>query len=58
MDIALLLVVNCISDIINRTSLMQLHDIGLVTVYKVTCSNLIIYYQFIHKHFVRKRIKL
>ena len=52
MDIALLLVVNCKFDIINR---IQLHDI--VTVYIVTCSNLVLYYQFIHKHFVHKRIK-
>ena len=36
---------------------MQLHD--MVTVlYKVACSNLVFYYQFIHKHFVHKRIKV
>ena len=56
MDIALLLVVNCKSDIINRTQCNYIHD--LVTVYKVTCSNLVFYYQFSHKHFVHKRINL
>ena len=55
MDIALLLVVNCISDIvIDRT--MQLHD--SVTLCIVVCSNLVFYYQFIHKHFVHKRTNL
>ena len=33
---------------------MQLHD--MVTVYIVTCSNLVSHYQFIHKHFVHKQI--
>ena len=39
---------------------MQLHDMVTVYIYiyKVVCSNLVFYYQFIHKHFVHKRIKL
>ena len=37
---------------------MQLHDMVTVYIYKVACSNLLFYYQFIHKHFVHKRIKL
>ena len=57
MDIALLLVVNCKSDIIiDRTLcnyMTQLH-----TLYIVTSSNLVFYYQFIHKHFVHKRTNL
>ena len=35
---------------------MQLLD--MITVYIVTFSNLVFYYQFIHKHFIHKRIKL
>ena len=57
MDIALLLVVNCKSDIIiDRTLcnyMTQLH-----TLYIVTSSNLVFYYQFIHKHFVHKLTNL
>ena len=30
----------------------------IVTVYIVTCSNLVFYYQFIHTHFIYRRIKL
>ena len=52
MDIALLLVVNCKSDII----FYKTHD--SVTLYIVTYSNPVFYYQFIHKHFVHKRINL
>ena len=37
---------------------MQLHDMVTVYVYKVAYSNLVYYYQFIHTHFVLKRIKL
>ena len=51
MDIALLLVVNCKSDIINGTQCNYMTHI-------VTCINLVFYYQFIHKHFVHKRINL
>ena len=32
---------------------MQLHD-HMFTVYVVACSNLVFYYQFIHKHSVYK----
>ena len=43
---------------------MQLHDMVTVYIYIyiyiyiVACSNLVFYYQFIHKHLVHKRIKL
>ena len=54
MDIALLLVVNCKSDIlIDRTLCNYMTELCIVT-----CSNLVFYYQFIHEHFVYKRIKL
>ena len=56
MDIALLFVVNCKSYIINRTQCNYMTYI--VTIYIVTRSNLVFYYQFIHKHFVHKRINL
>ena len=57
MDIALLLFVNCKSDIIiDRTLCNYLHD--SVTLYIVTSSNLVFYYQIIHEYFVDKRINL
>ena len=57
MDIALLIVVNFIFDIIiNRTQCNYMT--WLLHIYKVACSYLVFYYQFIHKHFVHKRIKL
>ena len=57
MDIALLLVVNCKFDItINKTQCNYMT--WLLHIYKVACSNLVFYYQLIHKHFVHKRIKL
>ena len=56
MDIALLLVVNCKSDIIIDKTLCNY--MTQVTLYIVTSSNLIFYNQFIHKHFVHKRINL
>ena len=37
---------------------MQLHDMVIVYIYKVACSNLVFYCQFTHKHFVYKRINL
>ena len=37
---------------------MQLNDMVSVYICKVACSNLVFYNQFIHKHFVHKRIKL
>ena len=56
MDLALLLVVNCKSDIkIDRTLCNYMHDIATCI---VTCSNLVFYYQFIHRHFVYRRFKL
>ena len=55
MDIALLLVVNCKSDIIFDKT-MQLHDIGNYCI--MTCSNIVFYYEFIHKYFVYRQIKL
>ena len=57
MNIALLLVVKCKSDIIIEKTLCN-YITQLLHIYKVTCSNLIFYYQFIHKHFVHKRINL
>ena len=50
MNIALLLVVNCISDIVIDRTLCD-YMIQLL----VARSNLVFYYQFIHKHFVLKR---
>ena len=35
---------------------LWLHDI--VTICIATCSNLVFYYQFIHKHFVHERINI
>ena len=56
MDIALLLFVNCKSDIIIDRTLCNLHD--SVTLYIVTSSNLVFYYQIIYEYFVHKRINL
>ena len=57
MDIAVLHVVNCKSDIIiDKTLCNYMHD--SVTLYIVTCSNPVFYYQFIHKHFAHKRINI
>ena len=56
MDLALLLVVNCKSDIkIDRTLCNYMTQFFL---YIVTSNNLVFYYQFIHKHFVHERINL
>ena len=57
MYIALLPVVNSKSDIIDRTQCNYMTWL-LYIIYIVTCSNLVFYYQFIHKHFVHKRINL
>ena len=47
MNIALLLVVKCKSDIIiNRTQCNYIT--WLLCIYIVACSNLVLYYQFIH----------
>ena len=57
MDIALKLVVTYKFDvIISRTQYNCMT--WLLHIYKVTCSNLVFYYQFIHKHFVHKQINL
>ena len=57
MDIALKLVVNYKFEvIISRTQCNCMT--WLLHIYKVTCSNLVFYYQLIHKHFDHKRINL
>ena len=56
MDIALLLVMNCKSDIIIDKTLCNYMTQLLYII--VTRSNPVFLYQFIHKHFVHKRINL
>ena len=58
MDIALLVVLNCKSDIVDRTLCNYMAYIYIyIYVCIVTCSNFF-HYQFIYKPFVYRRIKL
>ena len=57
MEIALLPVVNCKYDIIIDRALWN-YMTQLLYIYVGTSSNLVFYYQLIHKLFVHKRINL